>query len=425
LTEHVGRRDRRRILVITHVGLSESVPGGHRWSAMRAYLEGLGYEVMVLASSAFGKGTTRPGVVEARDLTGSPVLRRLLRRPPLLSSGEGAAPTRAPNRPLAKVAVPDVQVAAWALPAAAKLRGLLRARRFDCIVTSGPPHSASLLPLTLGRARPPWVVELRDGWRFESITPQPPVQPLRALDAWLERRVVRSADRVIAVTEAIAEDLETRLGVAVTVVSHGWDPMLEDEVARAAVPETSPDSFTLVHTGLLGGPAGRDADALFEGLRRAAESGSNGPPVELVLAGRPFGDVFQKIASDAPSQPVRHVGYLDRPAAIALQRRADALILHAGSGRAMTSKLVEYLTSGRPIIVLGVRSEAARIVARTRTGTSVPADDPAAIARVIRSAADGHLARSYAPRDLERFRYPGPAEMLAEEIERAIASRRR
>ena len=99
-----------------------------------------------------------------------------------------------------------------------------------------------------------------------------------AVDAWLERRVLRSADRVIAVTDAIARDIKSRLDVAVAVVPHGWDPALEDAVARATPPETSPDHFSLVHTGLLGEPAGRDSAALFGGLRLASSLKSRSDP---------------------------------------------------------------------------------------------------------------------------------------------------
>jgi glycosyltransferase involved in cell wall biosynthesis len=388
---------------------------------MCAHLEQLGHEFVVLTTSAYGSQPTARETVLARDLVGSPLLRRVLRRPPLRSSGPAPVPSRAPNRAIANLAVPDVQAAAWLPAAAASLRRLVARRRFDCIVTSGPPHSAHLLPLLLGGARPAWVIDLRDGWTFER--PTTPIRPLGAVDRWLERRALRAADRIVAVTEPIAADIAARCDVPVTVVPNGWDPALEDDVARAASPATSPDRFTFVHTGSLGGHPERDPDALFEGLRRVRTSSSTDAAVELVLAGRPYADEAERIGRAELNGAVRHVGHVERPAAVALQRSADALILLAGTGRTATSKLSEYLASGRPIIVLGTRSEAARIVRRTRTGRALPADDPAAIAEVLRRAAAGELAREYAPRDLEPYRYPGPAHALAEEIERAIACR--
>ena len=86
-------------------------------------------------------------------------------------------------------------------------------------------------------------------------------------------------------------------------------------------------------------------------------------------------------------------------------------------------KLFEYLAAGRPIIVLGDRNEAARIVLETNTGVAVPPDDPVAIADAVRRAASGELARAYAPRGLEQYTYPAPAEKMAEVVEEAIARR--
>jgi len=89
-----------------------------------------------------------------------------------------------------------------------------------------------------------------------------------------------------------------------------------------------------------------------------------------------------------------------------------------------TGKLFEYLGSGRPIIALADGNEAARIVRDTGTGRAVGGTDAPALEAALRALAGGSLEREYAPRGLERFRYPGPAEALAELVERARAARR-
>ena len=88
-----------------------------------------------------------------------------------------------------------------------------------------------------------------------------------------------------------------------------------------------------------------------------------------------------------------------------------------------TGKLFEYLGSGRPIIALAENNEAARIVEQTGTGVCVPPRDVDAIVSQLRWAIDGELERSYAPRELDRYRYPGPAERMAEVAERAVSTR--
>jgi glycosyltransferase involved in cell wall biosynthesis len=119
-----------------------------------------------------------------------------------------------------------------------------------------------------------------------------------------------------------------------------------------------------------------------------------------------------------------HLGMVDRVEAYELQRNADALILLTSRNTSeATSKLYEYLASGRPIIALAEGSEAERIVRETRTGVTVSPDDVGAIADALRTVATGELAARFAPRNLEQFEYPGPAILMAELIEKAIERR--
>jgi hypothetical protein len=114
---------------------------------------------------------------------------------------------------------------------------------------------------------------------------------------------------------------------------------------------------------------------------------------------------------------------LDHGEALALQRSADVLLLlTAADTSAATGKIFEYLGAGRPIIALARESnQAAQIVRETNTGVAVAPDDRAAIGDALRLAASGELQRRYAPRNIERYNYPGPAQAMAELVEEAIA----
>ena len=182
-----------------------------------------------------------------------------------------------------------------------------------------------------------------------------------------------------------------------------------------------PGWTTLVHTGTLSGPRGRDPRPLLEGLRRA-NAASEGERIRLVLAGRPTLEDERLLAEADLGEAVVHLGLLDRAAALGLQQRAGALLLLTGTHSSeATGKLFEYLAAGRPIVALAQGNEAARIVEATGTGIVVPPFEPAAIAAALRRAARRELP--YAPRGLERFTYPGPARAVAELVEDAIARR--
>jgi glycosyltransferase involved in cell wall biosynthesis len=162
---------------------------------------------------------------------------------------------------------------------------------------------------------------------------------------------------------------------------------------------------------------------LFAALQRLAEEDGSAR-VRLVLAGH-LDTELEKLIQSVNGDLVQHLGRMPRQQALALQRRGDALLLLTSSRHVShaTGKLFEYLASGTPIIALAKGNEAARIVQETATGVTVAPDDVEGICRAIRSAMDGSLAQGYAPRGLDRYVYPGPAEAVAELIEESLARR--
>lgn len=412
---------RRHILVLTYYYPPSTAIGGARWAAMARHLRAMGHDVTVATSAAHGTlpDDAETGVVRAWDLASSDALRRLLRRPPLPEAGRVVAvDTPAPGI-LTRVVVPDSHLVSWVPGVVAAARRTMRGRHVDCVVTSGPPDSVHLAPLLLGRRRPAWIADFRDGWLFEPLAEPWPTAPQRALDRWLERTVAHRAQVVIGATRPIADDMRTRLGANAHWVPNGWDPRVEP----TSPPDVSePGWATLVHTGTLSGPRGRDPRPLFEGIRRANVAANGRPRVRLVLAGRLTTEDERLLAEADLGDAVVHLGLLDRATALGLQRSADALLLMTGVHTSeATGKLYEYLAAGRPIVALANGNEAARIVTDTGTGVVVPPFEPDGIAAALGDAAAGRVA--YAPSGLEQFTYPGPAEAVARLVEDAIARR--
>ncbi|HMJ01902.1 MAG TPA: glycosyltransferase, partial [Conexibacter sp.] len=367
----------------------------------------------------------------------SPALRWLLRRPPLPAAVPGAVGAPALEKPapalLTRVVVPDSYLASWVPAALTATRRLVDERAIDVVVTTGPPHSTHAIGLLLGRRRPLWLADFRDGWGFEPLGAPWPTAPQRALDRALERRVAARADGVLGATRPIADDLATRLGGRASWVPNGWDPdraPLRDDAASSAheAGVAANGAVTLVHTGKLSGPRGRDPRPLFAALRalRAEGPTAGRRDVRLVLAGQMDARDQELIAASGLGDAVEHIGVLDRRAVVDVQRDAGGLLLLTAlrlNASEATGKVFEYLASGRPIVALAHDNEAARIVAETRTGIVVPPDDEAAILDALRRLADGRLERDYAPRALERFTYPGPALAVLDAVEQAERAR--
>jgi glycosyltransferase involved in cell wall biosynthesis len=119
---------------------------------------------------------------------------------------------------------------------------------------------------------------------------------------------------------------------------------------------------------------------------------------------------------------VRSVGTLDRGRALALQRAADSLLVIAAGASARsvaTNKLYEYLAAGRPVLVLGDESEAARIVTEANAGRAVRNQDAGAIAAALEELVTGEV--SVSGNAIERYSWPVLAKQFEREIEAASA----
>ena len=400
-----------RILIVSFPFAPAALVGAHRWQAMRDHLRERGHEVTVVTTSAFGAldDDARQDVVRTTDLMASTTLRRLLRRPPLPARGSAAvADTPAPGL-LTKVVVPDGYLVSWTPFALAAVRRLLRERACDAVVTTSPYESVHAIGLAL-RGRWPWIADFRDGWRFEPHRPPFPTALQERADAVLERRVARRADAVIAATEPIAADFRDRLGVSAQWVPNGWDPRLDVALPDLGRPGSEEGWRTIAHTGVLSGPRGRDPRPFLGALAAFNARADGGPRIRLLLAGRQSTQDERLLREAGLGDAVHDLGQLDRGAAVALQRSADALLLMTGDDRSeATGKLFEYLQAGRPILALAAGNEAARIIADTRTGLCVARDDRESIEGALRRIAEGSFASVHDPTGLERFTYPGPA----------------
>ncbi len=421
----------RRLLIITYYFPPETSVGAHRWRAMSRWLRRLGHEVTVLTTRAFG---TLPddgeGTERAYDLAASPSLRRVLRRPSVSVPGDGEPQLGEASPPalVADLVVPDAHLLTWNPAAARAARRLVRERRIDCVITSSPANSTHLVPLCLGRQRPAWIADFRDGWTFEPLRGRWPLPGQAALDRFLERQVATRADLVVGVTHPIADDLAARFGARAACVTNAFDPDLDAAARSACVPRLDQGKVNIVHAGKLyvKGSGRRDPAPLGPALRLLLERRPEAADrLRILVAGRVDAEEERYLSGLDPASMIRHLGHLPHHSMLALQRGADALLLVTASGLVSlaTGKLFEYLAADRPIIALGTGNEAARIVEETGTGVTVAMDDREGLARAFEAALDGKLTDSFSPRDLERYRYPATAEQMAELVERAIAGR--
>jgi glycosyltransferase involved in cell wall biosynthesis len=270
-----------------------------------------------------------------------------------------------------RLLLPDENVTwnATAIPAAIRL---VKEHGIDVVVTTSPPGSIHLVGEAVRRATGArWIADLRD-----SLVAHPHRRGADRLSAGLKeggarlvaRLVARGADAVVAVSEAIAEEVRSfePRGPVVTI-ANGCD--FED---FEGLPYSPGDRFRITHTGSFFGK--RDPRPFLSAL---AETGPE-------LVARFVGD-FR--AADRDWAEPLGLGdrlelhpYTSRRRALELQRDSEALLLlipeAGGRGRGVLSgKVFEYLAAERPILAAVPPNGAAAALLRETGSAIVTAPD--------------------------------------------------
>ena len=250
---------------------------------------------------------------------------------------------------------------------------------------------------------------------FEPLRDPFPTRPQRALDSWLESQVVRRADVVVGATRPIVDDLNRRVRANAEWISNAWDPdddanATASRVSRGAIPRSSIPERS--ESGNF------NPEPLMRAVSIVREEGS---ALRLTIAGTITGADQALVDNLGLANGIQYLGTVGRSASLALQRSGNALLLVSARDRSVaTSKLFEYFGAGKPILALAEGNEAARLIRETSTGITVAPDDVDAIADALRRVVTGEIASSFAPRNLEAFTYPGPAEAMARLVETAL-----
>jgi glycosyltransferase involved in cell wall biosynthesis len=290
-----------------------------------------------------------------------------------------------------RLLVPDENVT-WNLTANRAAIRLIKREGIDVVVTTSPPASVHLIGAVAKRVTDVrWVADLRDSLvahphrRAESRL----VRAKERTSNLVARLVARSADGIVAVSDAIAD--ETRAlrprGPVVTITNGAdFDDFDGIEYRRG-------ERFRITHTGSFFGK--RDPRPFLTAL---AESG-------LDIEARFLGDFRSADRVWAEElelgNRLRLLPYAPRRTSLELQRDSEALLLlipdAGGRGKGVLSgKVFEYLAAERPILaVVPPDGAAAELLRETGAGVVVAPDDvdgmASTLAQLERSWREGTL----------------------------------
>jgi glycosyltransferase involved in cell wall biosynthesis len=388
---------KRRLLVITYHFPPDGSVGGQRWAGLSKYLARLGWEVHVITAAVPGaEGSTSDVHRHVRhrrrilnDVYKSAVsgLRQPsdINRPAAPTSADlqrrsSRFPTLAGVRRLlgSSMNLPD-QGRGWVLRAAGAARSLLRERKFDVVISSGPPHSAHFAALlgTRGRGTPFWI-DMRDPW---SVTHEMdmPVDRFILAERWVLRRLERivfpRAAKVIVNTREFAAAL--RISDPDLDVIHFPNGIDLEQMPTRDVGAVERGSLAYVGTLY----ASRNLSMVFAAINALLRDRPEAASVlRLNVAGqmqpRHREQLELDIAAAGLGSIVKVHGMLPRAQALGLLARSHlALVLAQDQPMCVPAKLYECVGAGIPTLVIAEEEGAAATEARRVGAMSVDSRD--------------------------------------------------
>jgi len=408
-------RETRRLLVLSYHFPPDGAMGGQRWAALSKYLARAGWEVHVVTASRPNGTTTPPGVrrvYRARRTTLNEWYRAR-------NSASGATTENYSNgssalkessvvrflKLIRKIAgsaagLPD-SGRGWLTRAALAARAAMREADFDCIISSGPPHSSAFAAFaaSLGTGVEVWI-DMRDPWSIthEMNTPTDTfIRSERFVLRQIERLALPRASRVLANTAEFATSLRsTYPSLRVTHFPNGVD--LETLPVRDL---SKVVGGSIAYVGTL--YAGRSLSSLFAAMRQVSiESPEIAASLRLNIAGALESPHKERMQAEIDSHGVAHmvnlVGLLPRASALELLNRSNlAIVLAQDQPLCVPAKVYESVGLGTPTLVIAEEKSAASNEAHRIGAFAVEGDDVAGIKALLVDMLTGKIPSTLKP----------------------------
>ena len=434
----------RRVLIISYYFPPSGGPGVQRTLKMVKYLPEFGWQPEVLTVAEGAYPATDPSlaadVPPAAEVHRTPSLdphqlyARLTGRADddvdvgSVKGNEDGWMERLGRWVRANLFLPDARVG-WVPFAVWRGYQLLTSKKIDAILTSGPPHSTHLIGAALQKSTDvPWIADFRDPWTDINYYEELPHTPVaRRFDAFLERMVLRRAQRVTAVSPTwrtlLARKADRSGADRFAVVQNGYDA--DDIPPGRASP--SDEAFEITHVGSL--YASRNPVGLWGAIKQL-RANDRVPDLRIRLVGTVDANVFRSLETHGLAAVTEHVSYVPHADAVAYMRQAGLLLLtiedFPQATGMMTGKIYEYLAGGRPVLGMGPPDgDAAALLRKTEGGQLFGRDDVSGLAAYIQAHYDAWASgtpRSGALSEaLQPYRRRAQTERMANELN-AVAS---
>jgi hypothetical protein len=416
-----------RLLIVTHLFAPALSPRAFRWHAIARHWAAQGHDVEVVTAP-------HPGSPPTETLDGIRVLRigsrfeawRARFAPPAITAAvPAAAPPRASRRAAKwlhdrtwkRIYWPD-HATTWYGAAGPRAHARGGPARHDAVITVALPFTAHLVGLACRDQAPAWLADSGDPFSLNLASPPNNRWLYDGLNRRAEARVLAAADSLTVTTAGTRERI-----LAAFPAARGKVAVIPPVAAPPAAPDDGNRFFPvdgkrrLVFLGNLY-PGLREPGPLLDLLRRlrAAE-----PQLlaahEVHLFGAPgnFADALAAAAAEWPG--LRWHAPVDRPTVARVLATADALInIGNATEDQLPSKLVEYASTGKPILNLATRADdgSASFLVGYPLACTIVAQNGSLPLDPLRAFLHGMLGRRLDAAAIARFLAPYSLERVAD-----------
>jgi glycosyltransferase involved in cell wall biosynthesis len=281
----------------------------------------------------------------------------------------------------------------WIEPSVRFLSDYLSDKKFDAIITTGPPHSVHLIGLALKKKFGlKWVADFRDPWTsIDYFHNLPLTQSSLKKHHELERKVLSNADNVIVVGGNMKQEFDP-FNENVHVISNGYDTYNGEEEVML-----DPD-FSITYAGLMNDD--RNPKTLWRVLSRMTTANAEfESDLKIRIVGTCSPEVIKSIEDNGLSANFDDVGYQDHDQVARYQQSAQVLLLTVNEVPSakgiVTGKIFEYMQAGRPVLAIGpTDGDLAEIIEKTRSGVILDFSDEEGMEKVIQGFYQQYKTRS-------------------------------
>ncbi|MGC8898355.1 MAG: glycosyltransferase family 4 protein [Bacteroidota bacterium] len=354
---------RKRVLVIAYYFPPMGLAGVQRTLKFVKYLPERGWEPIVLTITPTGYFAQDFSLLQEVESLGVRIVRTGSIDPTRVFTRGKQSPVvvKMPREPIRKVLnrlsqvffIPDNKIG-WKHAALRSARKIIAAEKIDLIFATAPPYTDFLIGAKLKQATGlPLVLDYRDAWLDNPyhfyVTPFH-----RWIHSHLERHVLRSADKIVAINRRIKELLLRRYRFLryedVVIIPQGYDPA-DFHFVETPVPHGSKMRFTYAGTFYEDRSPRYFLLALKNVLDRCPEIR---PKIEACFIGNFRAENLKLVRTLGLTDVVTVLGYKSHKETVQCLVASDVLWLIIGEGRGKdmmsTGKLFEYIGARKPIL---------------------------------------------------------------------------